>query len=128
MLPRSFYKLPYVAIDSHIHVPCEYLKAFYTVVGTPIKDIYRAKFSSATVCFQKYSTEKTREYLEKVWKQPTYEVRHYGIQGTDELVQLLSKLSGKPVPDTMVKERQKLLAAMAASGQGTSSLLLKPTV
>ena len=70
--------------------------------GTPIKDIYRAKFSSATVCFQKYSTEKTREYIEKVWKQPTYVVRPYGIQGTDEFVQLLSKLSGKPVPDTLV--------------------------
>ena len=83
--------------------------------GTPIKDIYRAKFSSATVCFQKYSTEKTREYIEKVWKQPTYVVRPYGIQGTDEFVQLLSKLSGKPVPDTLVKERQKLLDAMADS-------------
>jgi nitrogenase molybdenum-iron protein beta chain len=67
------------------------LKGEYSLYngGTPLKDIYRAKFSLATIPFQKYSTEKTREYIEKAWKQPTYVVRPYGIQGTDEFLQLL---------------------------------------
>lgn len=83
--------------------------------GTPIKDIHRARSSSATVCFQKYSTEKTRDYIEKAWKQPTYVVRPYGVQGTDDFVQLLSKLTGKSIPSTLLGERQKLLDAMADS-------------
>lgn len=83
--------------------------------GTPIKDIYRAKFSLATVCFQKYSTQKTREYIENSWKQPTYVVRPYGVQGTDEFLQLISNLTGKPIPETLKVERQKLLDAMADS-------------
>lgn len=83
--------------------------------GTPIKDIYRAKFSSATISFQKYSTEKTREYIEKSWKQPFYVIRPYGITATDQFIQLISQITGMPVPESINRERQKLLDAIADS-------------
>ncbi|GAB6078876.1 nitrogenase component 1 [Hydrogenobaculum acidophilum] len=83
--------------------------------GTPLKDIYRAKSSEVTICFQKYSTEKTREYIEKGWNQATKVIRPYGIKGTDEFLMTLSQISGMPVPKELEIERQKLLDAIADS-------------
>jgi nitrogenase molybdenum-iron protein beta chain len=68
-----------------------------------------------TIALQAYSTTKTREYIEKDWKQPTAVYRPVGIRGTDEFLQKLSEISGKPIPRELEIERGRAIDAMTDS-------------
>jgi nitrogenase molybdenum-iron protein beta chain len=68
-----------------------------------------------TFFFQKYSTLKTQEYLEKDWQQSTFNARPFGIRGTDEFLTKLSEVTGKPVPQELIDERGRAVDAVTDS-------------
>lgn len=65
--------------------------------------------------FQKYTTPKTQEFMNKEWAQPTYNFRPFGIKGTDEFLMNLSAITGKPIPKVLQEERGRAVDAMTDS-------------
>jgi nitrogenase molybdenum-iron protein beta chain len=83
--------------------------------GTPLEEAADSINAEATIAFQAYSTTKTREYIEKDWKQPTSVSRPVGIKGTDEFLMKLSELTGKPIPKELEDERGRAVDAVTDS-------------
>jgi nitrogenase molybdenum-iron protein beta chain len=83
--------------------------------GTPLEEAADSINAEATIAFQAYSTTKTREYIEKDWKQPTSVSRPVGIKGTDEFLMKLSELTGKPIPKELEDERGRAVDAITDS-------------
>ncbi len=83
--------------------------------GTTLEDAGDSINAEATVTFQAYSTSKTRDYIEKEWKQKTYVSRPIGIRGTDEFLMKLSALTGKPIPAELEAERGRAVDALTDS-------------
>ena len=83
--------------------------------GTTLDQAKAAVNACATVSLQEYCTPKTLDYA-KSFGQKTASF-HYplGIGGTDDFIQTISELSGKPVPEALDKERGRLVDAMADS-------------
>ncbi|MFW6357623.1 MAG: nitrogenase molybdenum-iron protein subunit beta [Chroococcales cyanobacterium] len=82
---------------------------------TKLEDAADSINGEGTFFFQKYTTPKTQEYLEKEWGQQTFNFRPFGIRGTDEFLSKLSELTGKPVPQELVEERGRTVDAMTDS-------------
>jgi nitrogenase molybdenum-iron protein beta chain len=83
--------------------------------GTPLEEAADSINAEATISFQAYSTTKTRDYIEKEWKQPTFVSRPVGIKGTDEFLMKLSELTGKPIPKELEDERGRAVDAITDS-------------
>ncbi|MFS0513933.1 nitrogenase molybdenum-iron protein subunit beta [Nostoc sp. UIC 10607] len=83
--------------------------------GTKLEDAADSINAKATIALQAHSTPKTREYIEKEWKQPTSVSRPWGIKGTDEFLMKLSELSGIPIPQELEIERGRAVDAMTDS-------------
>lgn len=83
--------------------------------GTPLEVAADSINGEATIAFQSYSTTKTREYIEKEWKQPTSVSRPVGIRGTDEFLIKLSALTGQPIPKELEDERGRAVDALTDS-------------
>ncbi len=83
--------------------------------GTKLEDAADSVNAETTICLQKYSTIKTREWIAQNWKRPTEVLRPYGIKGTDEFLQKLSELTGKPIPEELTAERGRAVDAMTDS-------------
>ncbi|MEB3291791.1 MAG: nitrogenase molybdenum-iron protein subunit beta [Synechococcales bacterium] len=83
--------------------------------GTKLEDAADSINAEATIAFQAYSTNKTREYIEKDWKQPVSVARPVGIRGTDEFLMKLSALTGKPIPKELEEERGRAVDALTDS-------------
>jgi nitrogenase molybdenum-iron protein beta chain len=83
--------------------------------GTKLEDAADSINGKATIALQAHSTAKTREYIEKEWKQPTVVSRPWGIKGTDEFLMKLSELTGKAIPKELEIERGRAVDAMTDS-------------
>lgn len=83
--------------------------------GTSKADVERALHAKATIVFQTFSAEKTAKYIEEKGQEVVRLNSPIGVSGTDELVKAISRLSGKPVPASLVKERGRLVDAIADS-------------
>ena len=83
--------------------------------GTTIDEVKAALNAKATISMQKYCTEKTGELVAE--KGQDYVALHYplGLGATDELLMKLSELTGKPIPESLEKERGRLVDALADS-------------
>jgi nitrogenase molybdenum-iron protein beta chain len=83
--------------------------------GTTIEEVKGALNAKATLSLQEYCTPKTLEMIAK--KGQTVQSFHYpmGVGATDELLQSLSAVSGKAIPEELRLERGRLLDAMADS-------------
>lgn len=83
--------------------------------GTPLETVRSALNAKATVSMQKYCTEKTGALVAEKGQQ--YASFHYplGLGATDEFLMKISELTGKPIPDSLEKERGRLVDAMADS-------------
>jgi len=83
--------------------------------GTKVEDIAPALNAKATLSLQKYCTRKTLDYA-KGLGQETAEF-HYplGVQATDELLMKISEITGKAIPDSIARDRGRLVDAMADS-------------
>jgi len=83
--------------------------------GTTKEEVIRALNAKATIVFQEYSSEKTIKYLREKGQEVVVLNSPIGVAGTDAFVMALSRLTGKPVPAQLEKERGQLVDAMADS-------------
>lgn len=83
--------------------------------GTPLEAAADSINAEATISFQKYSTTKTLEYINKEWKQQTKVFRPVGIRGTDEFLMALSAQTGKAIPAELEAERGRAVDALTDS-------------
>ncbi|MBI5335379.1 MAG: nitrogenase molybdenum-iron protein subunit beta [Burkholderiales bacterium] len=83
--------------------------------GTTKAEVERALHAKATIVFQEFCCEKTAKYLREKGQEVVVLNCPVGVAGTDEFVMALSRLSGKPVPAQLEKERGQLVDAMADS-------------
>ena len=83
--------------------------------GTTKEEIERSLHAKATIVFQEYCAEKTIKYLQEKGQEVVVLNSPMGVQGTDELVQTIARLSGKSVPAELEKERGRLVDAIADS-------------
>jgi nitrogenase molybdenum-iron protein beta chain len=83
--------------------------------GTTKETTIRALNAKATIVFQEYSCEKTIKYLREKGQEVVVLNSPIGVAGTDEFVMALARLTGKPVPAPLEKERGQLVDAMADS-------------
>lgn len=83
--------------------------------GTKLDDVRDAINAKATIGLQYYCSEKTLEYVDTKG-QPTASF-HYpmGVGATDALLMKVSELTGKAIPESIEKERGRLVDAMADS-------------
>lgn len=83
--------------------------------GTPIAAVKDALNAKATISMQKYCTDKTLEYVAAKGQEAV--ALHYpmGLGATDEFLMTLSELAGKPIPESLEKERGRLVDALADS-------------
>ncbi len=83
--------------------------------GTPLQEAADAINGEATFSLQRYSTVKTRAFIEETWEQSTPVCRPIGIRGTDALLMELSELTGKPIPRQLEIERGRAVDALTDS-------------
>lgn len=83
--------------------------------GTRIEAARDAVNAAATISLQEYCTPKTLEYCATFGQETA--ALHYpmGVGGTDDLLQTISELSGRPIPHELEMERGRLIDAMADS-------------
>jgi nitrogenase molybdenum-iron protein beta chain len=67
------------------------------------------------VALQKYTTQKTMDYIGKNWNQKMLVANPIGVKNTDALLEELSKITGKPIPQELEDERGRLVDAMVDS-------------
>ncbi len=83
--------------------------------GTPLAEAADAINGEATISLQRYSTVKTRAFIEDKWEQATPVCRPVGIRGTDAFLMELSELTGKPIPRELEIERGRAVDALTDS-------------
>jgi len=83
--------------------------------GTPIAAAKAAINAKATIAMQKYCSEKSLELAASVGQETA--AFHYplGLGATDEFLMKLSAITGKPIPESLEKERGRLVDALADS-------------
>ncbi len=83
--------------------------------GTPFDQAADSINSMATVALQKYSTLKTLDYIRKEWGQKAVSLSPIGIGNTDAMLEEISAITGKPVPQDLEDERGRVVDAMVDS-------------
>jgi len=73
--------------------------------GTTKAEVERALHAKATIVMQEFCCEKTTKYLKEKGQEVVALNCPVGVAGTDEFVMALSRLTGKPVPAELEKER-----------------------
>ena len=83
--------------------------------GTKLDDVRDAVNAKATIALQQYCSDKTLEYV-AAKGQPVASF-HYpmGVAATDALLMKISEITGKAIPDSIEKERGRLVDAMTDS-------------
>jgi len=83
--------------------------------GTTLEDAANAIHAKGTISMQEFSTEKTLPLIAS-HGQETIALNHpIGVAGTDQFLMAVSKLTGKPIPAELTKERGRLVDAIADS-------------
>jgi len=83
--------------------------------GTTIEELKNAPNAKGTIVLQKYSLSKTLEFIKNNWNHKVYEVNPIGIKGTDDLLAILSEISGNNIPEQLRTERGRLVDAITDS-------------
>ncbi len=83
--------------------------------GTTKDEVRRALDAKATIVFQEYSAEKTAKYIAEKGQQVVALNHPLGVAGTDAFLMAISELTGKPIPESLEKERGRLVDAIADS-------------
>jgi nitrogenase molybdenum-iron protein beta chain len=83
--------------------------------GTTLQQAVDALHAKATISMQEHCTEKTLKLVEE-HGQETVALNHpVGVAGTDAFLKAVSRITGVPVPAALVKERGRLVDAIADS-------------
>ena len=83
--------------------------------GTTKAEVEAGLHAKATIIMQGYCCEKTAKYIEEKGQEVVRLHSPHGVKGTDEFLMTLSRLTGKPIPAQLEKERGQLVDAMADS-------------
>jgi nitrogenase molybdenum-iron protein beta chain len=84
--------------------------------GTTLEQAANAVHAKATISMQQFSTEKTLGYIKDNWQHETVAFNHpVGVAGTDKFLMEVSRISGKPIPEALTRERGRLVDAIADS-------------
>ncbi len=83
--------------------------------GTTKDEVKGALNAKATISFQGFSTEKTNKYIAEKGQEVVALYHPMGIAGTDQFLMEISRLTGKPIPLALEKERGRLMDAIADS-------------
>ena len=83
--------------------------------GTTKETVEAALHAKATIVFQSYCCEKTAKYIAEKGQEVVALNAPVGVAGTDRFIMAISRLTGKPVPAELDKERGQLVDALADS-------------
>ena len=84
--------------------------------GTTIPEIKDAPNAKTTMLLQPLALEKTRKYVEGTWNHEVPKIDiPMGVDGTDEFLMKVSEITGKPIPESITKERGRLVDMMTDS-------------
>jgi V-containing nitrogenase beta subunit len=88
-------------------------KTNHTFGRTTVEDIAAAAGAKASLSLARYEGATTAEYLANEFAvQNVVSSTPYGIGNTDAMLQKLSEVTGKPIPDSLVKERGLAIDAL----------------
>ena len=84
--------------------------------GTPVGEIKDAPNSIDTLLLQPWQLMKTKKFVKNTWQQPASEIKiPMGLEWTDDFLMKVSELTGKPIPESLAKERGRLVDMMTDS-------------
>ena len=83
--------------------------------GTTKAQVEAALNAKATIVFQEFCCEKTSKYIATKGQDVVALNAPVGVAGTDAFLMAISRLTGKPIPAELEKERGQLVDAMADS-------------
>ncbi len=83
--------------------------------GTKIEAAKAAQDAKATVSMQAFCTDRSLSYIGEQGQATEGFYYPMGVGATDDFVQYLSKVTGKPIPQALATERGRLVDAMADS-------------
>jgi len=83
--------------------------------GTTKEEVIAALHAKATIVFQEYCSEKTTKFIREHGQEVVVLNAPVGVAGTDKFLMEISRLTGKPIPVELEKERGEVVDAMADS-------------
>jgi nitrogenase molybdenum-iron protein beta chain len=84
--------------------------------GTSIDEMKDAPNAIDTLLLQPWQLPKTKKFVEITWKQPCNHIDiPMGLEWTDDFLMKVSELTGKPIPESLAKERGRLVDMMTDS-------------
>jgi nitrogenase molybdenum-iron protein beta chain len=84
--------------------------------GTTIAEIKDAPNAIDTLFLQPWQSVKSRKFTRNTWKQPASDIEiPMGLEATDAFLMKVSELTGKPIPDSLTRERGVLVDMMTDS-------------
>ena len=84
--------------------------------GTTMDEVKDAPNAKTTFLLQPMQLEKTKKLVETTWHQEVPKISiPMGLEWTDEWLMKVSEVTGKPIPDSLAKERGRLLDMMMDS-------------
>ncbi len=83
--------------------------------GTTLEATANALNAKATISMQEYCTEKTLPFIAEHGQETVAFNHPIGVAATDQFLMEISRLTGKPIPEALEKERGRLVDAIADS-------------
>ncbi|AGA91921.1 nitrogenase molybdenum-iron protein beta chain [Thioflavicoccus mobilis 8321] len=78
--------------------------------GTTIAEVKDAPNAIDTLLLQPWQLTKTKKYVQTTWQHPLTDIKiPMGLEWTDEFLMKVSELTGKPIPESLAKERGRLM-------------------
>jgi nitrogenase molybdenum-iron protein beta chain len=84
--------------------------------GTTIDEVKDAPNALTTILMQPLGLDKTKKFVENTWNQEVPKLNiPMGVQWTDEWLMKISEITGKAIPESLTKERGRLMDMMTDS-------------
>jgi nitrogenase molybdenum-iron protein beta chain len=84
--------------------------------GTPLDEMKDAPNAIDTLLLQPWQLPKTKKFVENTWRQPASAINiPMGLEWTDDFLMKVSELTGKEIPESLAKERGRLVDMMTDS-------------
>ena len=83
--------------------------------GTKLEDVEAAVHAKATISMQEFCTEKTLPMIAAHGQETVALNSPIGVEGTDKFIMEVARLAGVSIPDSLAKERGRLVDAIADS-------------
>lgn len=89
-------------------------KDSFTAGSTTVEDLAGTANATGSIALSRYEGYSAAQFLEKKFEVPaTITPTPIGIRNTDIMLQQLQKMTGKPIPDSLVRERGVAIDALA---------------